>query len=138
MDFKSTRISNRLIVCGYVLGLFIRIMGNGWRGILEFLFYSSIPVILLYLLFLMRALGAGDIKLFSVAGGFLIWKEWWMLLLVSLLAGAMISVLKIAFLILKKRYCIGEKHFIHFSVPILMGYLYVWGCAIETTYSGSL
>lgn len=30
------------------------------------------------------------------------------------------------------------KHFIHFSVPILMGYLYVWGCAIETTYSGSL
>lgn len=138
MDIRSTKISNRLIVCGYLLGLVIRIMGNGWRGAIDFLFCISLPVILLYLLFLMRALGAGDIKLFSVAGGFLTMKELVLLVFVSILVGAMISIAKLVYLKFRGRLNLREKHFIHFSIPILLGYLYVWGCAIEANFSSSL
>jgi len=70
-DFREMRISNRLIASGLMMGLALRILGEGGAGIVHFLVNISIPVILLFLLFQLRVIGAGDIKLFSVAGGFL-------------------------------------------------------------------
>ena len=70
-DFREMRISNRLIASGLMMGLALRIQGEGGAGIVHFLVNISIPVILLFLLFQLRVIGAGDIKLFSLAGGFL-------------------------------------------------------------------
>ena len=71
MDFGNGRISNRLIVSGLIWGLAFRLLGEGSAGAVHFLMNISIPVILLFLLFSLCILGAGDIKLFSIAGGFL-------------------------------------------------------------------
>ncbi len=49
--------------------------GYGFRGVYYFLGNISIPIILLYLLFQMRVLGAGDIKLFSMIGSILTTEE---------------------------------------------------------------
>ena len=69
-DVQCMKISNRLIVCGLIWGLVLKIWGNGYVGILYFILNITIPVVLLFLLFQMHALGAGDIKLFSLVGSF--------------------------------------------------------------------
>lgn len=137
-DIRTTKISNRLILVGLTAGLFFRIWGSGWTGIFTYLVNISIPVILLYLLFLKRALGAGDIKLFSVIGGFLGTIQLVQIIGVSFLAGGMLSLLKIIQLILQKKWHCGNKHFIHFSIAILIAYLTVWRCVFETNCSSGL
>ena len=66
MDFGNGRISNRLIVSGLIWGLAFRLLGEGSAGAVHFLMNISIPVIL-FLLFSLHIMGAGDIKLFSIA-----------------------------------------------------------------------
>ncbi|MBO5069984.1 MAG: prepilin peptidase [Roseburia sp.] len=131
-DFKEARISNRLIASGLIWGLAFRIMGEGSAGIVHYLVNVSIPVILLFLLFQMRALGAGDIKLFSVAGGFISTRQLLLLIPAAIVAAGMIGVGK---LVRERKFCgfLGkERTQIHFSVAILIGYfVVVWGCAIE-------
>lgn len=153
MDIRSFQISNRLIVSGFLIGCFFQIQESGVKGASVFLFNVSVPVILFYLLFLMRVLGAGDIKLFSMIGGF-----WGLQLLcttiaASFLVAAVMSLGKMLFhrnLILRlqvfRGYMLevlasgrllrypqesqGERHIIHFSIAILIGY----AIAMEVAY----
>lgn len=148
MDIRSSKISNRLILGGLATGFLIRIIECGVRGIGVFLINASIPVILFYLLFLMRALGAGDIKLFSVIGGIWNLKMLFMIIIVSFLAAAGMSFCKMlyhrnlisrlfifgryvretVFLGRLQKYPIeseGKQHIIHFSIAIFIGFITV-------------
>lgn len=131
MDFRERRISNRLIALGLVSGLILRVIGEGSIGIVHFIVNISIPVILLFLLFQLRALGAGDIKLFSVVGGFVMIQQLLAVIIAAFFAGAVIGLGKLVY----HRLCTKEKHgtktLIHFSLAILIGYaVIVWGCVI--------
>ena len=130
-DFREHRISNRLIAFGLCSGLIFRILGEGSIGIVHFLVNISIPVILLFLLFQLRVLGAGDIKLFSVIGGFLEIRQ---LCIVIVTAFGVASVLGIAKLICERQSAGNggkRRTLIHFSLAIFISYvLVVWGCAI--------
>ncbi|MGN0140937.1 MAG: prepilin peptidase [Roseburia sp.] len=131
-DCQSGKISNRLIALGLATGLMFRILGEGYIGIVHFLVNTSVPVILLFILFQMRALGAGDIKLFSVIGSFVTIRQLCYVVAASFIVGAVIGAGKLAYQKLFLRICRGKKTIIHFSIPILIGYLFiVWGCAIE-------
>lgn len=66
-DARSYRIPNQLIIFGYVTGLFLNIWRFNMIGIVYFIIAAIWPILLLYLLYHQKALGAGDIKLFSVA-----------------------------------------------------------------------
>lgn len=153
LDIQSFRISNRLIVSGLVFGLFFQILESGVKGAGVFLLNVSIPVILFYLLFLIRALGAGDIKLFSMIGGI-----WGLQVLCATIAGSFLIAAFLSFCkILYHRNLIsrlrvfkgyicqvlvsgrlltypqefsGNRHIIHFSVAILIGY----AIAMEVSY----
>lgn len=130
-DFQRMRISNRLIVFGLICGFALRILGEGCAGIVHFLMNISIPVILLFLLFQMRALGAGDIKLFSVAGGFLTVRQLLYLMIAAFFVAAVIGTAKL----IQQKWITGSfgcgKTLIHFSLSILIAYfIVVWGCAI--------
>ena len=70
-DIQSGKVSNRLIAIGLMTGLIFQVIEHKVCGIYFFLWNISVPVILLYLLFQMRVLGAGDIKLFSMTGSIL-------------------------------------------------------------------
>ena len=131
-DFREMRISNRLIASGLIIGLILRIMGEGSMGIVHFLVNISIPVILLYLLFQMRALGAGDIKLFSVVGGFVTMKQLIYVMGIAFFSAAVIGLGKLAY-VRKTTNNIGKgRTLIHFSASIFIGYLIVvWRCVIE-------
>jgi prepilin peptidase CpaA len=96
-DFYSMKISNRLIFVGIVSGLAIHIWGYGWSGIGTVLWNISFPVIVLYLFYLVRAVGAGDIKLLSVVGSFFNFKELVLCIAASFLIGALFSLLKLLY-----------------------------------------
>lgn len=69
-DIKSWKISNHLILIGILAGIIYDIYEYGWTGISIWLPGVILPIILLFPLFLIKVLGAGDIKLFSVIGSF--------------------------------------------------------------------
>lgn len=152
-DIQSFRVSNRLIASGLLLGLFSQILECGMRGIGVFLLNVSIPVILLYLLFLIRALGAGDIKLFSMIGGIWGLQVLCTTIAASFLVAAVLSLCKVLYhrnLIFRLRVfreylaqalsggrlqkypqdSQGNQHLIHFSISILIGY----AVAMEVAY----
>lgn len=91
MDITQRKISNRLILIGLCLAVVRRCMLKGMVGIVEVLFLSSFPVFLLYLLFLTGILGAGDIKLFSLIGGFLNFKQLVMCIVYTFVIAAIYS-----------------------------------------------
>lgn len=69
-DLRSYKISNHLILTGIITGILFDLYEYGQAGISLWLPGILLPVILLFPLFLIKALGAGDIKLFSVIGSF--------------------------------------------------------------------
>ncbi len=131
MDFQTGKISNRLIVSGLIWGLAFRLMGDGMAGVLPFLIHISIPVILFILLFQIRAIGAGDIKLFSVVGGFLGIRQLVYLVLTAFIVAAGIGVFKLLYQVKTVGYQMGSRTLIHFSTAILIAYfIVVWGWGI--------
>ena len=96
-DFKCMKISNRLILIGLVLAMTFGILQGGMSQIIYILLNISFPVIILYFLYLLGVLGAGDIKLFSVIGGFTNFKMLMNCMLASFVAGAVISVVKMLY-----------------------------------------
>jgi len=124
-DMTRTRISNRLIVSGLVLGFIFRIMTEGYMGVLFFVVNISIPVILLYLLFQVHALGAGDIKLFSMLGAFLSTEQVLKLMVLAFCVGALLGTCKIIYQFIFKKTEIGKLTQIHFSPAILIAYFVI-------------
>ncbi|MBO5373506.1 MAG: prepilin peptidase [Lachnospiraceae bacterium] len=85
-DIRSGKISNRLIAAGCMIGFFVQLIEYQISGVYYFLRNISVPVILLYLLFQMRVLGAGDIKLFSMIGSILTIQELYRCMMIGFLA----------------------------------------------------
>lgn len=71
MDIRTRKIKNWLIITGLLSGFLLRILSEGREGALNFLAGCLIPIFLLFVLFLFRVIGAGDVKLIAVTGGFL-------------------------------------------------------------------
>ncbi len=94
-DRKSGRIPNHLIMLGLLTGLIYVIRENGYTGIAGAIISMAWPILLLYVLFLLRVLGAGDIKLFSVISVFLDHHQMLTVIYLSFLAGAAVAVFRI-------------------------------------------
>jgi len=119
MDLKYTRISNRLILVGMGMALIQRLLCEGISGVLTAIFQISFPVIVLYLLFLIGALGAGDIKLFSVIGGFVNFKVLMWCMIYAFMVAAVFSLGKVVYHFIRERRL--GFHKMCFSVGILAG-----------------
>jgi prepilin peptidase CpaA len=148
-DFRDMRISNRLIVVGLVLAVAFGIFLGGMPRVIHILWNISFPVIVLYLLYLLGVIGAGDIKLFSVVGGFTDFKTLTGCMLAAFVVAAVFSVGKmlcnrnLGFSLFKgqlfvkevlqgnissyRRTRAEERNLMHFSAAILMGLLLVRG-----------
>lgn len=84
-------ISNRLIAAGLATGFMIQVAKYQVWGIYYYLRNISVPVILLYLLFQMRVLGAGDIKLFSMIGSIVTIQELCRCIVFAFAAGGLMA-----------------------------------------------
>lgn len=93
-DIKSYKIPNGLIVAGWISGFILQVMINGIQGIGYWCFGSMLPIIVTYVLFYFKMLGAGDIKLLSVIGGMCGIGFLKSVLFVSFLVGAVLSLMQ--------------------------------------------
>lgn len=124
-DFLMEKVVNGFICCGLAAGLCYQILRFGFRGIGTFLVGILIPFLLFLPLFYFRMLGAGDIKLFSVLGGFLGYTVVLKVIFCSFLIGA---VLSLAFLIssgnLKERFSYFFNYlYQYYKTGILCSYM---------------
>lgn len=144
-DFMYTKISNRLILVGLILSLTFGIILGGVSRIPYILLNISFPVVVLYLLYLFGVLGAGDIKLFSVIGGFTNFTMLTHCMLAAFFAGGVIALIKmlwnrnLKFSLLKGQLFLREalkgnvvsyrdtmaekRNLMHFSLAIFLGYV---------------
>ncbi len=119
-DVKRGTIENMLIVTGLVIGLICAGIRGGPMGCLQSVKMAGIVLAMLFLLFVMRGLGAGDIKLLCVVAAFFPDRAM-TILVTSFLAGGLLAIGKIAFRRIKKEKISLRKETIHFSVPIALG-----------------
>ncbi len=146
MDVQTNKISNRLIGAGLFLGFIRNLFEYGWEGSICFLIQISLPVLVFYLLFLMRVLGAGDIKLFSVISCCIGIENSIKIIFFSFIIAAVLSYIvlirnKNLYSRLNYFFCYirtalltksiekydylsdGKQNFIHFSIAVLIGFL---------------
>ena len=94
-DLRDERVPNTFILMGYVSGFIYAISKKGASGIPEAIISLVWPILLLYVLFRIRALGAGDIKLFSVISLFLDHHQMFMIIYLSFLTGAVFGAVRL-------------------------------------------
>lgn len=158
-DIKTYKIPNALTVTGMAAGIIYRLYGLGPPGLFTAATDLIAGMMILFPLYLIRCLGAGDIKLLMVISTFLGWKVTLIVSFYSLMIGAVIGLLKGSILsalqrnnfkdtLIKKQRMdqnvIGPKNrtdqnktdnrktqdaghvkcTIHYSIPILIAYLF--------------
>jgi len=95
-DYCRRKIPNGLLIVVFLAGMGYRLQRDGPPGILLYLGQTAIAIALLYPLFKIGTVGAGDVKLLGAAAGYLPFQKIFLYFFVSLLAAAIISLGKLA------------------------------------------
>ncbi|MCC8137297.1 MAG: prepilin peptidase [Clostridiales bacterium] len=103
-DLWAERIPNAVIAAGLAMGMIYQLFEEGPLGLILFLGGALLPLLLLGGLYFFRMLGAGDIKLLCVAGGFFGPAGVFVCLMRSLFAAGVLSLL-----ILYRHHELGER-----------------------------
>lgn len=70
-DYRCRRIPNAIIVLMFAWGMFYHSLKTGLGGAGFYVLRAVCCILFLFLFFLLRGLGAGDVKLLAVMSGFL-------------------------------------------------------------------
>lgn len=111
LDFATGKVSNKLILIGLLLGLCLRFYQGGLNQVGNYLLGITVPFLALIVVFLIGGIGAGDIKLFSVIGGFVGAKDVLVCIVAAIFIGAVISIIKI---LMNKNFFVCFSHIIQF------------------------
>ncbi len=110
-DYRYKKIPNYLIALMAALGAGWRFLGEGAPGTAFYAGEAILVMSMLYPLFKIGAVGAGDVKLLGVTAGYLPCKKILVFLMLSLLVSAAISLFKM----LRKRYFFERmKYFLNY------------------------
>lgn len=99
-DLRQGRIPNRLTYGSLVLGLVLRVILGGWRGALDGLMAGLVGGGVFFLLFLVRGMGAGDVKLMTAIGMWAGLRHVVAIMLVTAIAG---GILALGYMVARKR-----------------------------------
>lgn len=95
-DLRSYKIPNICIVAGIITGLIITGMSYSIAGLFEAIAGISIIFIVFYPFYLLRGIGAGDVKLFMMVGCYIRGTELFNYIFVTMAIAAIWSIVKIA------------------------------------------
>ncbi|MBV9613261.1 MAG: prepilin peptidase [Acidobacteriaceae bacterium] len=120
-DLRFRRIPNWLSVSGAVLGVALNLAWFGWRGGAAAAWGLLLALVVYVPLYLIRGMGAGDVKLMGAVGAIVGPANWLSIFLATSLLGGIVSV---ALVMYKKRLqqtvfnlaAIGVA-FMHFRAP---------------------
>ena len=93
LDLSRGRIPNGLCVAGWMISLLLHVMEEGSTGVRIWLTGGCLSFVIYLLFYILKAVGAGDVKLLSVVGSFLGGKAATFLSVSALTAGAVISLI---------------------------------------------
>lgn len=91
-DFRFRRIPNWLNLSGLVLGLGINTLLFAQHGLLAASLGTLLPLALYVPLYLLRAMGAGDVKLMAAVGAIAGPRNWIEILVCTALAGGLLAL----------------------------------------------
>lgn len=91
-DLRKGCIPNRLIYIGLAAGAAIRAFSLGFFGIIVFLVGTIFALVLPGGLFYFRMIGAGDVKLLAVLGGFLGIRDYCVFFMTALFFGGIFAL----------------------------------------------
>ncbi len=91
-DIKTFKIKNIIILPFILIGLITNTVMDGMAGLVLSLQGIFVPILLLGLFFILRMLGAGDIKLFSAIGAITGMESVAYTIIYSFLAGGVIAL----------------------------------------------
>lgn len=96
-DIRYRRIPNWLTIAGVILGLAINwFLGPPEAGILLSVTGLLVAFGLYFVLYSIRAMGAGDVKLMAAVGAMVGWQRWLGIFFVTAILGAILALLLIA------------------------------------------
>lgn len=110
-DIKTYKIKNNIVLPFIVIGFLTNMYLDGIAGILFSFKGMAFPIITLIIFFVLRMLGAGDIKLFSAIGAIMGLEFVLYTIVYSFLAGGVISLVLI---IIRKNVFERFKHFFQY------------------------
>lgn len=152
-DVRYRRIPNGLIVVGLLMGLVYQVRHFRLAGLAAYGAGVLFPVAVLGFLYYFRMMGAGDIKLLSVIGGFLGPFQGFLCIIYTFLIGGAIAVA----LLFKRRIFFKRIHYfrdyvfqylqtrqwspymqpkdeegsLYFSIPVFISLFCFWGVFID-------
>jgi len=91
-DFRFRRIPNWLNLSGVILGLGLNTLLFAGHGLVAASLGTLLPLALYIPLYLLRAMGAGDVKLMAAAGAIAGPQNWIRILICTALAGGVIAI----------------------------------------------
>lgn len=94
LDIRTYRIPNALTMAGMAVGVIYQLYRAGPPGMFTAVMDLVGSILIMFPLYMIRCLGAGDIKLLSVISIFLGWKRGMIISIYSLFAGALLGIIK--------------------------------------------
>lgn len=94
-DYRKRKIPNGLVAVMALTGMAFRFRRDGAVGVPLYLGEAATIVALLYFLYKISVVGAGDVKLLGAAAGYLPFNKIFLFSFVSLLIAAIISLVKL-------------------------------------------
>lgn len=116
-DERSRRIPNFITFPGMLLGLLTNSYLNGAQGIRDAIIGIVTPVILLFVFYALRMIGAGDIKLFAAIGAFTGVLFALKIIVMSILCGGIIATVLV---IVRKNAVSRIKHMWNYILSIFI------------------
>ncbi len=100
-DLRFRRIPNWLNLAGIAAGLLANLWLSGWHGFTASLLGLSVSLLVYIPLYLLRAMGAGDVKLMAAVGSIVGPGNWIEIFLATAILGGIVALLLVAW---KKRF----------------------------------
>jgi prepilin peptidase CpaA len=91
-DLRSRRIPNWLTLAGVCAGLLVNWTLSGWAGLRTSLSGMMLGFGVYFVLYLLRAMGAGDVKLMAAVGAIVGPADWFAIFIATAIAGGVLAV----------------------------------------------
>jgi prepilin peptidase CpaA len=92
-DIRFRRIPNWLVLTGLVLGVGLNTILGGWTGARSSLLGFAIAFLVYFPLYLLRGMGAGDVKLMAAVGSIVGAANWFGIFMITALLGGVVAVI---------------------------------------------
>jgi prepilin peptidase CpaA len=96
-DVRFRRIPNWLVLTALVLGVGLNTFLFEWSGLRHSLFGFGLGLLIYFPLYLLRGMGAGDVKLMAAIGSIVGAADWLGIFLITALLGGLIAVAVLLF-----------------------------------------